>query len=81
MRGMHPPTSHFQKTFLMQAYTIFPYSRTFSITISLKHAQSKMCKLNASYLGKHSEFGSKNTNKICVKNFDETLAAGSPPLA
>ena len=31
------------------------------------HAQSKMCEQNALHLAKHSELGSKNLNKICVK--------------
>ena len=79
MRGMHPPTNHFQKYFCCKQF--FHYLEPLrSIAISLTYALSThngKCanKMHQLLFGEvaYSKLRSKNLNKICLKIIQKAL--------
>ena len=57
MRGMHPPTSHFENVFDVGLYNFFINLNLFHCNkpYALSTRKSNVCEQNASYLAKHSE--------------------------
>ena len=74
MRGMHPPTSHFQKCFdaynLSIISNLFHCNKPYAFSTYIENVGTK-CIIG--YLAKHSELGSKNLNKFCVNIIQKAL--------
>ena len=72
MRGVHPPTSHFENVYdVGYRPTIFLKFGTSSIAISLTPSASRLhqklaYKRHYTWRSKHSELGSKNFNQFSM---------------